>query len=356
MYTLKKILLLDRDGTLIKEPEDFQIDSLDKFELMPGVINGLRRLVDYGFELHIITNQDGLGTPAYPVASYLKVQNFLETLLASEGISFKTVQVCPHLEKDQCGCRKPAIGLVADILVNCHTNRRVVVAGDRESDRKLAENIGAEFFRVSSNDNWEMISSEIIKNGRKLCSNRKTKETDIELELYPDNPETISVSTGIGFFDHMLTSMFVHWGTGVRLSAVGDLHVDTHHLIEDCAIVIGEVLRKVYGNGRGINRFGFVLPMDEALSTVALDLSGRSWFVLSGSSLSMPDTPVPGDMISHFFRSMAHSGAFTLNMNVRGDNFHHMTESLFKGLGRTLNQALAMERARYTVPSTKGAL
>lgn len=349
----RKILFLDRDGTLIKEPADFQIDSVEKFELIPGVIPALLSLRDAGWRFVMVTNQDGLGTKSYPKRKWTQIQNLLIGILDSQGVTFDAVLVCPHFEKDGCPCRKPKLGLLNDYLSDPSWDRkRSRVIGDRDTDLTLAKNMGIGAIKMGA---WPRIAQELLGERRVGEVVRKTKETRIAATVDLDGDGTAKVKTGIGFFDHMLEQLSKHGGFDLSLTANGDLHIDEHHTVEDAGLAIGAALRQALGDKIGIGRYGFTLPMDETQASAALDLSGRAFFKFDGK---FPRESVGGlstEMVPHFFRSLSDALGATLHLSVTGENSHHMVESCFKAVGRALREA-ARAGASRGLPSTKGAL
>ncbi|MEO7386976.1 MAG: bifunctional histidinol-phosphatase/imidazoleglycerol-phosphate dehydratase HisB, partial [Gammaproteobacteria bacterium] len=312
---------------------------------------------DVGYEFVMVTNQDGLGTPAFPEAAFQEVQEFVLRLLASQGISFRQVFVCPHRPDDGCGCRKPDPGHLGDFLTTVNLDReRSFVAGDRPTDLEFARNIGVQGFRVEPSDpaSWLSIAHTLLDRPRTARVVRETRETRISVAVDLDADAPVNIRTGIGFFDHMLDQVAKHGGFSLALACDGDLHVDEHHTVEDVALALGEALRIALGDKRGISRFGFLLPMDETEAQISLDLSGRPYLVFDGS-FSRPEVgQLPTELVPHFFRSVADSLGANLHIAVRGDNTHHMVEACFKGFGRTLRQAIA--RTGSSLPSTKGTL
>ncbi|OIO07904.1 MAG: bifunctional imidazole glycerol-phosphate dehydratase/histidinol phosphatase [Elusimicrobia bacterium CG1_02_63_36] len=352
---MRKIAFVDRDGTLIEEPADAQIDSLEKLRLVKGVIPAMLRLRDAGFRFVIVTNQDGLGTDAYPRAAYDLVQARLEELFSSQGILFDATLVCPHKPEDRCTCRKPHLGLVRGLLTEHAVDLEAsVVIGDRESDLALAENMGLRGYRLGAMD-WERISDEILGEPRRASRERNTRETEIRATVDLDRPGIASVSTGIGFLDHMLEQLAKHGGFSLSLSVKGDLEVDAHHTVEDAALCLGETMRAALGDRFGIGRYGFLLPMDEARATVALDLSGRAFCRFDVNLTSERVGELPTEMVGHFFRSLADSLGATLHISVEGENDHHKVEAAFKGVGRAF-RAAAAKTGEASLPSTKGVL
>lgn len=350
-----KVLFVDRDGTLIREPDDFQIDCYTKFRMVPGAISALRRAVDAGYRLVMVSNQDGLGTDSFPYESFEGPQALLLDILASEGIRFDEVLIDPTRPEEGADTRKPGIGMVRRYLrAGAIDVARSAVIGDRESDLQLAANMGLRGYRLGSDWDWPALIHDLLDAPRRARVQRVTRETRIEVEVDLDATATPVVATGLGFFDHMLEQLGVHGGFALRLACDGDLHIDEHHTVEDCALALGQALREALGDRRGIQRYGFLLPMDEALAQVALDLSGRAGFVFEGRFGRDSIGGLSTEMVPHFFRSLADALAATLHLSVRGENTHHMVEAAFKGLARTLRQAIA--RAGDVLPSTKGQL
>ena len=352
-----RIAFVDRDGTLIVEPPDEQIDRLDKLRLAEGVVPALRRLLDAGFELVIVSNQDGLGTDSFPEEDYRIPQEFMLRLFASQGIGFSEIFVCPHRAEDGCDCRKPRTGLVNRFMRERPVDRTAsVMIGDRETDLEFAENLGVRGYRVNATlpESWSGIAREIVDAPRVGRARRKTRETDLSVEVDLDAPAGAEVDTGIGFFDHMLEQLAKHGGFALKLRCAGDLEVDEHHTVEDTALALGAALREALGDRRGISRFAFELPMDEASAKVLLDLSGRPWLRFKGRFARERVGGLPTELVEHFFRSLAEASGATLHIRVRGENTHHMIESCFKGVGRALRQAIAREGG--DIPSTKGVL
>ncbi|HVU17967.1 MAG TPA: bifunctional histidinol-phosphatase/imidazoleglycerol-phosphate dehydratase HisB [Candidatus Didemnitutus sp.] len=357
MSTAKKILFLDRDGTLITEPADFQIDRLDKFALEPEVIPALRRLRDAGYTFVMVTNQDGLGTPSFREAEFRPLQDLLLHILQSQGIAFEAVRVCPHTKADGCDCRKPKVGLVLDYLRDTTWSREhSLVIGDRETDVQLAAALGIRGLRYNPKTlGWPEIARQIADAPRRAALSRKTKETKITVSVDLDTPAPARLDTGVGFFDHMLEQIAKNANIGLEISCEGDLEIDEHHTVEDVGLALGSALKQAMGDKRGLGRYGFTLPMDEAQAQVALDLSGRPYFVFEGKFPREQVGELPTELVPHFFRSVSDTLGATLHMSVKGDNTHHMVETLFKGFGRALRPALARGDARE-VPSTKGVL
>ena len=355
----RRIVFLDRDGTLNEETADEQIDSLEKVRLMPGVVPALLALKQAGFGFVMVTNQDGLGTPGFPQERFDLAHRFILDLLSSQGIEFEAVCICPHFKRDNCECRKPAIGMVKEFLaLNVIDKARSFMVGDRDTDLEFAANLGVQGLRIrvdgGIDQTWPCIARRILEQARRGHAHRKTKETDIrvDVDLSRDGPS--SIATGVGFFDHMLEQIAKHGGFALDLRCSGDLHIDEHHTVEDCALALGAAMRQALGDKRGIARYGFLLAMDEAEAQVALDISGRPYFVWEGHFNRERVGELPTELVPHFFRSFAETLGAALHIAVRGENSHHMVESCFKGVGRALRQAIRLEGG--DLPSTKGAL
>jgi imidazoleglycerol-phosphate dehydratase / histidinol-phosphatase len=350
-------LFIDRDGTLIEEPPDLQVDELSKVRLMPGVIPALLRLAERGFRLVMVTNQDGLGSSAFPEPSFRACQEYLLELFRSQGIGFDAVFVCPHREGEGCGCRKPKLGLLESYLAGRAIDlQRSAVVGDRASDLELARNLGIRGLPITRHGTFAHSWAGIVQllTSREAVVQRQTQETRIDARVKLESETAPEISTGIGFFDHMLAQLAQHGGFELQLAAAGDLDVDEHHTVEDCGLVLGEVLRKALGDKRGIGRYGFVLPMDEARASIAIDLSGRPFSDFTGRFPRDRVGELPTELVPHFFRSLSQSLGAAIHVEVRGENTHHMVEACFKGVGRALRQALRIEG--QTLPSTKGIL
>jgi len=352
----RRILFIDRDGCLIEEPADEQVDAFEKLRLMPGVIPALLKLREAGFRLVLVSNQDGLGTGSYPTEAFEGPHRLLMQILESQGIEFDAEHIDPSGPGDNSPNRKPGIGMLTDYLRDPTWDRdRSAVIGDRETDLELAANLGVPGYRVGPDGmDWKEIASALVERPRTATLERRTKETAIRVSVNLDAREPVGNSTGIGFFDHMLDQLAAHAGFALQLECDGDLHIDEHHTVEDCALALGEALDRALGDRRGIGRYGFVLPMDESLAHVAVDLSGRPAFELDGV---FPRESVGGlhtEMVRHFFASLAQALRCAIHLQVTGENTHHMVEACFKGVGRALKPALA--RGEGGTPSTKGVL
>ena len=352
---MKNILFIDRDGTLVEEPADNQVDSLAKIRLCKGVIPALQHLSQAGFEFVMVSNQDGLGTASFPQTDFQPVQGFILELFASQGIIFSEIFICPHTSQDNCACRKPKTGLLEDYLQKIPINfDRSWVIGDRDSDRQLAENLGIAYLPISVNHDWKQVADVILTQSRQGVVTRKTKETAIDLTVTLDSDQPNVINTPIAFFSHMLEQIAKHGGFALQLTAEGDTEVDDHHLIEDTAIALGEALKMALGDKWGIDRYGFTLPMDESLATIAIDLSGRPFCKFEGKFTREFVGGMATEMVPHFFNSLSYSLGATIHIRVQGENHHHMIEACFKALGRALRQAI--KQTSNSLPSTKGVL
>ncbi len=350
-------LFIDRDGTLIEEPPDNQVDALHKVRFMPGVFAALGELTRRGYQFAMVTNQDGLGSDRFPRSAFDEAQTFILDAFRSQGIRFDGVFVCPHQAHDGCACRKPKAGLVEAYIREADVDlARSAVIGDRATDLELAANLGVRGFRVrrhgTAEETWPQILAALVS--RRAEVERETKETRVKVRVNLDRADPLSVRTGLHFFDHMLEQLASHGGFALELTARGDLEVDEHHTVEDAALALGQALRRALGDKLGIARYGFVLPMDEAQAAVVVDLSGRPFVEFQGRFNRVAVGKFPTELVPHFFRSLADSLRATLHVSVRGENAHHMIEACFKGLGRSLRQAMRLEGSG--LPSTKGLL
>ena len=355
----EKVLFIDRDGTLIHEPDDYQVDALDKVHLVDDVIPSLLELANHGYRFVMITNQDGLGTDSFPQEDFDPPHALTMSLFESQGIGFDKVFICPHLPEANCECRKPRTGLLTKYLAANNLDLAAsAVIGDRHTDMELAERIGVQGILVNCDEKavltWPQIVERLCYSDRVASVKRNTNETRISATVNLDTGGDVSIATGIGFYDHMLEQIAKHGGFSLALQCKGDLDVDEHHTVEDTAIALGTALRTALGNKYGIGRYGFLLPMDESAAKVALDLSGRAVFAFSGEFPRDRVGELSTEMVEHFFRSLADSLGAALHIEVSGENTHHMVEACFKAVGRTLRQAI--DRSGTELPSTKGML
>jgi len=355
MEQLKPLVILDRDGTLIKEPKDFQIDSFEKFELVDGVLSGLALLKKQEFRFVLWTNQDGLGTKEYPLKKYNQIQTLLLQILKSEGIEFEAILVCPHTPKDKCDCRKPNPQFLMASGILFDPNKTIVI-GDRKSDLILAKKLGAQGIQVQTPEipNFFEAAVMAVKYLSRVQIVRKTEETKIDIELSMDNRKKPIVSTGLKMLDHLMTQLLFHAGIGGKIKAKGDLWIDDHHLVEDLGIGLGQALALLIKNKKSVNRYSFSIPMDEASSRCLIDISGRIHFQFSADFKNQKLGDLSTEMISHFFESLAQNLKANLHLQAQGQNDHHIAESLFKCVGKALSQNLEPVNKHFS--STKGSL
>ena len=352
---MKKAIFIDRDGTLLREPADEQIDALDKVEFVPGAISGLRALTGLGYELVMASNQDGLGTPSFPEATFWPAQNLLLKTLEGEGIRFDDILIDPSMPEEHSPNRKPGTGMFGKYLDGSYDLAASWVIGDRETDRRLAENLGAKALLVGELD-WAQIAETIRSTERSAVVARKTAETDIYVRVDLDGRGPSGVDTGLKFFDHMLTQLIHHGGIALEIRCKGDLEVDEHHTMEDVGIALGEALREALGDKRGIDRYGFALPMDESRAIVLLDFGGRSELVWDAQFTREYVGDTPTEMFRHFFKSLSDAMRANLYIQARGENNHHLAEGIFKAFARSLKQAMRRDVFSYDLPSSKGLL
>lgn len=369
----KKALFIDRDGTLVVEPPiDYQLDSLDKLEFYPKVFRNLyfiRKNLD--FEFVMVTNQDGLGTVSFPEDSFWPAHNKMLKTLDGEGIVFDDILIDKSFPEDNAPTRKPRTGMLGKYMTGDYDLEQSFVIGDRQTDVELAKNLGCkaifmqdEFVLpdelkdicVLQTTDWDVISEFLFAGERKAEVKRTTKETDIYVALNLDGKGHCEISTGLGFFDHMLEQIGKHSGMDLTIQVKGDLHVDEHHTIEDTAIALGEAIYKALGDKRGIERYGYSLPMDDCLCSVALDFGGRAWLVWDAEFHRERVGDMPTEMFLHFFKSLSDSAKMNLNIKAEGANEHHKIEGIFKALARALKMAKKRDIFNYELPSTKGVI
>lgn len=355
----KRILFIDRDGTLIEEPADEQIDDFGKLKFTEGMFRNLgfiRKKLD--FEFVMVSNQDGLGTESFPEDTFWPVHNFILQSLHGEGIVFDDILIDRHFPEDYAPTRKPQTGLVRKYMDNeAYDLAASYVIGDRETDRQFAENIGCKSLILGRDGmTWDKIAEILFAGERKAEVVRTTKETDILVRLDLDGSGHCDISTGLGFFDHMLEQIGRHGMMDLTVRCKGDLHVDEHHTIEDTALALGECIAKALGDKRGVERYGFCLPMDDCLAQVALDFGGRPWLVWEAEFRRERIGDVPTEMFLHFFKSLSDSARMNLNIKAQGDNEHHKIEGIFKALARALKMAVRRDIHHFELPSTKGVL
>ncbi len=362
----KKVLFIDRDGTLtIEPPVDYQLDSLEKLEFYPGVFQGLSKIVrELDFELVMVTNQDGLGTDSFPEKTFWPAQNKIIQAFENEGIVFSEILVDKSFPEENSPTRKPRIGLLQKYMHgNCDLENSYVI-GDRSTDIELAQNLQCKGIFISEDQNeyaslttksWDDIYSYLKSKPRKAIVSRKTQETNINIELNLDGAGQSSISTGLGFFDHMLEQIAKHGNIDLFMTVDGDLEIDEHHTIEDVAITLGEAFIEALGSKKGIERYGFLLPMDDCLTQVAIDFGGRPWLVWDAQFNREMIGEMPTEMFMHFFKSFSDAAKCNLNIKAEGKNEHHKIESVFKAFAKAIKMAITKTN-NYSIPSTKGSL
>lgn len=369
---MKKVLFIDRDGTLILEPEDFQVDSFLKLKFLPFVLTNLGKIArELDFELVMVTNQDGLGTESFPEEDFYPVHNLMMQIMENEGIKFDEVCIDRTFEKDNKATRKPNTGMLSKYLEGDYDLTNSFVIGDRVTDIQLAKNLRAKSIFINNPhfeipqtgetvqliaNNWQEIYEYLKLPPRSVSHKRTTKETDISVELNIDGKGIAEISTGIAFFDHMLEQLARHGGIDLKISAKGDLHIDEHHTIEDVAITLGEAFNLVLKDKRGMERYGFTLPMDDCLAQVAIDFGGRNWIVWETEFKREKIGEMPTEMFFHFFKSFSDKALCNLNIHATGTNEHHKIESIFKAFAKAVKMAIRRDIESDNLPSTKGLL
>ena len=352
---MKKAIFIDRDGTILVEPADEQIDSLEKFAFVPGAISGLKALTGLDYELVLVSNQDGLGTPSFPEEDFWPCQNLMLNTLKGEGIVFDNILIDRTFPEENAPTRKPGTGMFGAYLDGSYDLAGSFVIGDRETDVQLAANLGAKAL-LAGPMSWEEIAEAVRSSSRQVTVSRKTRETDITLTLDLDGKGPTGISTGLNFFDHMLEQIPHHGGVSLSLNCKGDLEVDEHHTMEDTGIALGEAIKQALGSKRGIERYGFVLPMDECKALVLIDFGGRADFVWKVDFTREYVGDTPTEMFRHFFKSFCTAACCNLRIEAEGENNHHLAESIFKAFARALRQAVRRNVFDGTLPSSKGTL
>lgn len=362
---MKKVLFIDRDGTLVIEPPvDYQLDSLEKLEFYPGVFQWLGRIArELEYEMVMVTNQDGLGTASFPEATFWPAQNKIIQALRNEGIEFAEILIDKSLPEDNAPTRKPRTGLLNRYIYGNYDLENSFVIGDRATDMELATNLncGGIFIGTKntvaalSTTNWQEVYQYLKSRPRKGIVTRNTTETQISIELNLDGSGKSDIQTGLGFFDHMLEQIAKHGNLDLFLSVKGDLEIDEHHTIEDVALALGSAFDEALGSKKGIERYGFLLPMDECLAQVALDFGGRPWLVWDAEFRREKIGEMPTEMFKHFFKSFTDTAKCTLNIKVEGENEHHKIEAIFKGFAKAIRNAVQKNEV-FSIPSTKGSL
>ena len=354
---MRKALFIDRDGTLIKEPQDEQIDSFSKLEFVEGVIGALHTIVTRSdYELVMVTNQDGLGTDSFPEETFWPVHNFVMRTLEGEGIKFDEVLIDRSFPEENLPTRKPGTAMLSHYMAGDYDMAESYVIGDRDSDMQLASNLGCRGLKLGAGMSWPKIAAIVTAGQRTAAIRRTTHETDVQVKLNLDGSGNADISTGIGFFDHMLEQIARHGGMDLEIHVAGDLNVDEHHTIEDTAIVLGQCLAKALGDKRGIARYGFCLPMDDCLCSVALDFGGREWTVWDAEFKREKIGDMPTEMFLHFFKSLASNAKMNLNVKAEGENEHHKIEGIFKAFARAVAAAVRRDINHMNLPSSKGVL
>ncbi|MCD9186202.1 MAG: bifunctional histidinol-phosphatase/imidazoleglycerol-phosphate dehydratase HisB [Pyrinomonadaceae bacterium] len=367
---MKKVLFIDRDGTLILEPEDFQIDAFEKLKFLPGMITNLGKIArELDYELVMISNQDGLGTESFPEETFHPIHDFILETLENEGIVFTGMFIDRSFAHENLPTRKPNTGLLEKYFFDEYDLQSSFVIGDRETDIQLARNLGAKaifiknsHFEISESEeifiaeNWEKIYEFLKLPPRQVFHRRTTKETDILVELNLDGSGKSEISTGISFFDHMLEQLSRHGNIDLKIEAKGDLHIDEHHTIEDVAITLGEAFSLALTDKRGMERYGFCLPMDDCLAQVAIDFGGRNWCVWEAEFRRENVGKMPTEMFFHFFKSFSDKALCNLNIKAEGKNEHHKIEAIFKAFAKAVKMAVKRDISSDSLPSTKGSL
>ena len=366
---MKQALFIDRDGTILVEPEDEQIDSFDKFQFVQGVIRNLHFIrTKLDFEFVMVSNQDGLGTSSYPEADFWPTHNLMLNTLKNEGIEFDDILIDRSFPEDNLPTRKPGTGMLGKYMTGEYDLANSYVIGDRQTDRQLAENLGCKALILGDNvQSWDEITEVLFAGERTASVRRTTKETDIDIRLNLDGTGKCDISTGLGFFDHMLEQIGKHGSIDLYIHVNGDLNVDEHHTIEDTGIALGECLYKALGSKRGIERYGYdlngtsdtygyTLPMDDCLCQVALDFGGRAWLVWDADFRRERVGDMPTEMFHHFFKSFSDAARMNLNIKAEGTNEHHKIEGIFKALARSIKMAVKRDIYKFQLPSSKGVL
>jgi len=367
----KKILFIDRDGTIIQEPPvTFQVDTLEQLSFLPGAIRNLYKICnELDYKLVMVSNQDGLGTSTYPQERFDIIQNKMLEILLTEGVEFDAIHIDTSFEYENKPSRKPGIDMLTRYLGTEYDLTNSYVIGDRLTDVKLAKNLGARAIFIKNYDepdealnidfitnDWDNIYKFLKNNNRKAFYQRDTNETKIIVEINLDGDANYSISTGLGFFDHMLEQIARHGNIDLKISTQGDLHIDEHHTIEDTAIALGAAFAQALGDKKGIERYGFVLPMDDCLAQVALDFGNRGWLIWEADFKREKIGDMPTEMFYHFFRSFSEASKCNLNIKAEGTNEHHKIETIFKAFARAIKQAVRIDTSNMKIPSTKGIL
>ncbi len=354
---MKKVLFVDRDGTILVEPADEQIDSFEKFQFVPNAISALRFIRKHtDYELVMVSNQDGLGTDAYPEADFWPTHNLMLNTLKGEGVEFDNILIDRSFPEDNLPTRKPGTAMLTAYMNGEYDLANSYVIGDRQTDAQLAVNLGCKSLILGDGMDWEKIQELVFAGERTAEVRRATKETDILVKVNLDGNGKSDIATGLGFFDHMLEQIAKHGQVDLTIRCNGDLHVDEHHTIEDTALALGECLLTALGDKRGIERYGYCLPMDDCLCQVALDFGGRPWLVWDAEFHREKVGEMPTEMFLHFFKSLSDASKMNLNIKAEGQNEHHKIEGIFKALARAIRMAVKRDVEHFTLPSSKGVL
>lgn len=361
----KKVLFIDRDGTIIREPEDFQIDSFEKLEFLPNSISNLAKIArELNYELVMVTNQDGLGTDSFPEDTFWPVQNFIINTLKNEGVEFAEIFIDPSFESENKPTRKPGTGMLGKYIYGNYDLENSFVIGDRLTDIQLAKNLDSKSILISETENedatlvtndWNKIYQFLKSVPRIGKVKRETLETSINIEVNLDGSGVSNIKTGLPFFDHMLEQISKHGNLDLNIQVKGDLEIDEHHTIEDTAIALGDAFLQALGNKKGISRYGFLLPMDDCLAQVAVDFGGRPWIVWDAEFKREKIGDVPTELFFHFFKSFSDQARCNLNIKAGGENEHHKIEAIFKAFAKAVKIAVS-KTENYNIPSTKGIL
>lgn len=354
---MRKVIFIDRDGTIIREPADEQVDSLEKLSFVPGAISALKSIAGLDYELVLASNQDGLGTTSFPEDTFFPAHKKMLETLEGEGVTFDRQLIDRSFPEDNAPTRKPRTGMFTDYMEGEYDLQKSFVIGDRDSDRQLSDNLGTAFIRIDGTaESWQRAAERVRSTDRCAVISRKTKETDITVKIDLDGKSESLVDTGLKFFDHMLEQLVHHGGISATIICKGDLQVDEHHTMEDVGIALGQALAEALGDKVGIARYGFVLPMDESRAMVLIDFGGRPELVWNVNFTREYVGDTPTEMFKHFFKAMSDAMRCNLHIEASGENNHHLIESVYKAFARAVGQAVKRNVFSYSVPSSKGTI
>jgi len=353
---MKKALFIDRDGTIIREPADEQVDSLEKLSFVPGAISALKAISNLGYEMVMASNQDGLGTASFPQEDFLPAHNKMLETLRGEGVVFDDILIDPSFPEDNSPSRKPGTGMFGKYLSGEYELASCYVIGDRQTDKQLADNLGCRSLIISEDFGWDRVVETLCRGARSAVVERKTAETSIRVAIDLDSTTESFSDTGLKFLDHMLDQIARHAGISLQISCKGDLQVDEHHTMEDVGIALGEAIKKALGDKRGLQRYGFALPMDESRAMALLDFGGRIDFGWDVEFTREYVGDVPTEMFKHFFKALCCASECNLRIEAKGENNHHIAEAVFKAYARALRTAVRRDPFDYELPSSKGVL